>query len=235
MENILEKIIESLRISFFMFWEVLWPLSLGFLLSAIIQALVPKKKVAMLLGGQDFKSIFYATFFGAASSSCSYAAVAIARSLFKKGASFAASMIFEIASTNLVIELGIVLWVLLGLRFALAEILGGFFMIGILVLIFKFTLKPSFIKEAKMNTDMGLIGKMEGHADMDMSLSEGNFFQKLFSLKGLTVISHYYIMDWYSVWSDIVLGFLIAGILLFLYQVHFGKYSFSLIILRPRL
>ncbi len=199
--------------AFYMFWEVFWPLSLGFVLSAIIQALVHPEKVGRLLGKVSIKSVGLATFFGAVSSSCSYAAVALARSLFKKGASLLNAMVFEIASTNLVIELGIVLWILLGWQFVLAEFLGGFIMIAILYLVFKTTLTKSLEKAALEQTRKGLVGKMEGHAQMDMSISGGSFWSRLFSKKGFIATSHYYVMDWVSVLWDIVLGFIIAGAL----------------------
>ncbi|HEY5001667.1 MAG TPA: permease, partial [Ktedonobacteraceae bacterium] len=151
--------------------------------------------------------------FGIASSSCSYAAVALARSIFQKGASFTASMVFELASTNLVIELGIILIVLLGWQFTLAEYLGGILMVIFIALIFRVTLTPRLIQLAKAQAEKGLIGRMEGHAAMDMSVSGNSFFSKLFSRKGLTAVSHYFVMDWASVWVDIVLGLLIAGAL----------------------
>lgn len=207
-------LISALSTSLIMIWEVFWPLALGFLLSAIIQALVSNKALAKVLGSDNLKSYSLATLFGAASSSCSYAAVALARSLFRKGASFGASTIFEIASANLVIELGLALIVLLGWQFMTAEIIGGILMIIILSIIYRFTLKPKLIQSAQTQTAKGVLGQMEGHAGMDMSIRSGkNFFQKLFSQKGFTAISHFYVMDWYSVWKDIALGFLIAGIL----------------------
>ena len=210
----LQAILDALRISGNMFWEVFWPLALGFLLSGIIQALVSRKRIAKLLGTNSIKSNALATGFGAASSSCSYAAVAVARSIFRKGASFASSMIFEIASTNLVIELGIILIILLGWQFAAAEYLGGILMIIFLALIFRFTLTRKLVDSAREQASRGLLGRMEGHAAMDMSIRErGSFRQRLFSRKGFVSVSHFYVTDWYSVWVDIALGFLIAGAL----------------------
>lgn len=123
-----------------MFWEVLWLLILGIGLSAVIQAVVSAKSLTRLLGDSSLKSLTLAALFGAASSSCSYAAVTLAKTLVKKGANFTSAMVFEIASTNLVIELGIILLVLMGWQFMLAEILGGILMIALIVMIFKATL-----------------------------------------------------------------------------------------------
>lgn len=200
--------------SFSMFWEVLWPLILGFALSAVVQAVVSHKTLAKTLGGSSVKYLITATLFGIASSSCSYAAVALARSLFQKGASFISAMVFEIASTNLVIELGIILVVLMGWQFMAAEFVGGIFMVIILALIFRFTLTPHLISLARANAEKGNLGRMEGHAAMDMSIAgKGKFLQRLISPKGFTAVSEYFVMDWASVWVDIVLGFLIAGVL----------------------
>ncbi len=196
-----------------MLWEIFWPLTLGFLLSAVIQALVSHKSMASLMGEDSPKCMTIATLFGAASSSCSYAAVSLARSVFRKGASFTNAMIFEIASTNLVLELLLILLVLLGWQFALAELAGGIIMVLILSIIFKFTLSKNLVDLAKIQAEKGLLGKMEGHANMDMSLTEGSFFSKLFSKQGLTAVSHYFVMDVYSVWMDIALGLVIASIL----------------------
>src|SRR5487761_787248 len=116
---------EALRTAFDMFWEILWPLVLGFTLSGVVQAVVSHRSMAKLLGDDSAKSIAVLTLFGAASSSCSYAAVALARSIFQKGATFTAAMAFELASTNLVLELGIILVVLMGWQFMAAEFAGG--------------------------------------------------------------------------------------------------------------
>jgi uncharacterized membrane protein YraQ (UPF0718 family) len=211
--NIIQSVADALFMAFSMLWEILWPLILGFTLSGVIQAVVSHQAMAKALGDDGPKSLTLATLFGIASSSCSYAAVALARSIFQKGASFTASMVFELASTNLVIELGIILIVLLGWQFTLAEYLGGILMVIFIALIFRVTLTPRLIQLAKAQAEKGLIGRMEGHAAMDMSVSGNSFFSKLFSRKGLTAVSHYFVMDWASVWVDIVLGLLIAGAL----------------------
>jgi hypothetical protein len=133
-------IAEALSFAFGMTWEILWALVLGFALSAIVQAVVSKEAIVRLLPDDSPRTIGIACGLGAASSSCSYAAVALARSLFRKGANFTAAIAFEFASTNLVIELGIILWLLLGWQFTLAEFVGGPIMIAILALLFRLTL-----------------------------------------------------------------------------------------------
>src|SRR5947209_1942539 len=132
-----------------MSWEVLWPLCLGFALSAVVQALVSHRALARALGDDSPRSLTLATLFGIASSSCSYAAVALARSLFVKGASFTAAMAFELASTNLVVELGIILVVLMGWQFAAAEYVGGVLMVVLLALIFRLTLTRAIVERAR--------------------------------------------------------------------------------------
>jgi hypothetical protein len=211
--QLFQNIQQALFLSLSMFWEVLWPLILGFALSGAVQAVVSHQKMAEVLGDDSPKSITFASLFGIASSSCSYAAIALARSIFRKGASFTSAMVFEIASTNLVIELGIILIVLMGWQFMAAEFLGGIIMVILLALILRFTLTKQLIKQARRQAEKGMVGKMEGHAAMDMSLEGGSILSKLLSRKGFTAISHYFIMDWSSVWLDIVIGFLIAGIL----------------------
>jgi len=211
--EIVSAIKDALGMAFAMFWDVLWPLVLGFGLSAIVQVFVSHKTMARLLGDDSPRSITLATLFGVASSSCSYAAVALARSIFRKGASFTSAMVFEIASTNLVIELGIILIVLLGWQFAASEFLGGIVMVILIALIFRLTLTPRLVRLAKEHADRGRLGRMEGHAAMDMSVQGGSFVSRLFSGRGFTGVSHLFVMDWASVWVDITGGFLVAGAL----------------------
>jgi uncharacterized protein len=138
----------------------------------------------------------------------------LARSLFRKGASFTSAMVFELSSTNLVIELGIILIVLLGWQFAAAEYVGGVVMVIIIALIFRLTLTPRLVQRAREHAAQGALGRMEGHAAMDMSVEGGgSFWQRLLSGRGFTSVSHLFVMDWASVWTDIGLGFLIAGAL----------------------
>jgi len=211
--QIVQSLAQALFTAFSMFWEILWPLILGFTLSGIVQAVVSHQAMAKTLGCDGPKCLTFATLFGIASSSCSYAAVALARSIFQKGASFTSSMAFELASTNLVIELGIILIVLMGWQFAAAEFAGGILMVILIGLIFHFTLAPKLVQMAKTQAEKDLVGRMEGHAAMDMSVSGGSLFSRLFSGKGFTAVSNYFVMDWASVWVDIVLGLLIAGAL----------------------
>jgi uncharacterized protein len=210
---VISAVLNALATAFDMFWEVLWPLALGFILSAIVQTLVSRRAVERALGSDSPRSLGLATLFGAASSSCSYAAVAIARSLFRKGASFPAAIVFEFASTNLVFELGLVLLILLGWSFVGAEFAGGLLMIVILALLFRWTLKPGMIEEARRQVEQGRRGRMQGHGEMDMSITDGPFLERLFSGRGLTAISHNFWADVTSVWTDIGLGLLIAGAL----------------------
>src|SRR2546430_4987505 len=174
-----------------MLWEVLWPLALGFILSAIVQTLVSRTAVARTLGSDSPRTLATATLLGAASSSCSYAAVAIARSLFRKGASFPAAIIFEFASTNLVFELGLVLLILLGWSFVGAEFAGGLLMVIILALLFRWTLRPALVAEARRQSEQGRRGRMEGHGEMDMAVPEGPVLRRLFSRPGLTALRPY--------------------------------------------
>src|SRR6266478_2356340 len=155
-------ILQALGFAFAMFWEILWALILGFALSAVVQAVVSKREMARLLPDDSPKSLAIATLVGAASSSCSYAAVALARSIFRKGANFTAAIVFEFASTNLVIELGIIMILLLGWPFALAELVGGLFMIGLLWRLFRFFLRPDWIENARRQAERGIAGRMEG-------------------------------------------------------------------------
>jgi uncharacterized membrane protein YraQ (UPF0718 family) len=161
------------------------------------------------------KTLIVATGLGAASSSCSYAAVALARSLFVKGADFTAAMAFEIASTNLVIELGIIMWLLLGWQFVLGEFVGGPLMIVFLALLFRLFLKRQLVEEARNEAEKGRLGSMEGHAEMDMAVqAEGrSIWQRLRSPAGFTATANYFVMDWAAVARDIFGGLLIAGAL----------------------
>jgi uncharacterized membrane protein YraQ (UPF0718 family) len=208
-----DQVVEALSMGFGMFWEILWALILGFALSAVIQAVISKSEMGRLLPDDSAKSIAKATGLGVASSSCSYAAVAIARSIFRKGGDFTAAMAFQFASTNLVIELGIILVILMGWQFAAAEFVGGPLMIVVLVLLFRAFLKKPVVEGARAQAERGLAGKMEGHADMDMSVTEGSILHRITSDKGFTAISHYFVMDWVSIWKDIFIGLLVAGAL----------------------
>src|SRR5438309_3713893 len=187
---------DALRIAFGMVWEILWALILGFALSGVVQAVSSKGEMRRLLPDDSPRSLARASVLGAASSSCSYAAVAIARSIFRKGANFTAAIAFEFASTNLVIELGIIMAILLGWQFTLAEFVGGPLMIAVLALLFRRFLTARLVDEARVQADRGLAGVMEGHAEMNMSVTEGPLLRRIFSGRGFTAISHYFLMDW---------------------------------------
>jgi uncharacterized membrane protein YraQ (UPF0718 family) len=196
-------VFDALSFAFGMLWQILWALILGFALSAVVQAVVPRAEVRRLLPDDSPRSIARASGLGAASSSCSYAAVALARSLFRKGANFTAAMAFQFASTNLVIELGIVMALLLGWQFTLGEFLGGPLMIVLVALAFRRFLSPRLLDEAREQADRGVRGRMEGHVEMDISRSSDKF----------TAVATYFVMDWTSIWLDILGGLLIAGAL----------------------
>ena len=203
----------ALSMAFAMGWEILWPLILGFALSGAVQAVVSHSEMSRLLPDDRTRSIGTALALGAASSSCSYAAVALARSIFRKGANFTAAMTFELASTNLVLELSIIMLVLLGWQFMLAEAAGAPLMVVLLVLLFRKFLSRRLVEEARQQAERGVTGRMEGHAEMDMSVTEGPLWRRITSTEGLTAVSHYFVMDWASVWPDIAGGLLISGAL----------------------
>jgi uncharacterized membrane protein YraQ (UPF0718 family) len=209
-----EQILRALGMAFAMGWQILWPLILGFTLSGVVQAVVSHQEMARLLPDDRPATIAKALALGAASSSCSYAAVAIARALFRKGADFTAAMAFEMASTNLVVELAIIMLVFLGWQFTLAEFVGAPIMVALLVILFRLLLNRKLLGEAKEQADKGLTGRMEGHAEMDMSVKGGGtLWQRITSDAGFTAISHYFVMDVASVWMDIAGGLLISGAL----------------------
>ncbi len=212
--DVLAELGDALSFAFGMFWEILWALILGFALSGAVQAVVSKGEMRRLLPDASARSLCLATGLGAASSSCSYAAVALARSLFRKGANFTASIAFEFASTNLVIELGIIMALLLGWQFTLGEFVGGPMMIVLMALVFRIFLSRRLVEEAREQAERGVVGKMEGHAEMDMSVHEkGSLWRRLTSPRGYTATANYFVMDWAAIWIDIVGGLLIAGAL----------------------
>jgi len=208
----LDALGHALALAGSMTWEITWSLIGGFTLSAVIQAVVRRETVVRLLGDDRPKTIALATGLGAASSSCSYAAVALARALFRRGATFTAAMAFEIASTNLVIELGIILALLIGWQFTLAEFIGGPIMIVLMAVAFRLFVRQRLIDAARQQADKGVPGSMEGHAAMDMSIkAEGSFWRRLLSAEGYTSVSHIFVMEWAAVIRDVVAGLLIAG------------------------
>jgi uncharacterized membrane protein YraQ (UPF0718 family) len=204
----------ALSFAFGMTWEILWALILGFALSAAVQAVVSKRELRRLLPDSSPRTLLVASGLGAASSSCSYASVALARSLFRKGADFTAAIAFEIASTNLVVELGIVIALLLGWQFVLGEFVGGPLMIVFIAVLFRLFLTPKLVEGARREAERGRLGSMEGHAAMDMSVKqEGSLWARLRSPAGFTSTADYFVMDWAAVGRDIAAGLLIAGAL----------------------
>ena len=211
---VLDAIGHALAVAGSMTWQITWSLLLGFTLSAIIQAVVRREAVTRRLGNDRPSTLALATGLGAASSSCSYAAVALARSLFRQGASFTSATVFEIASTNLVIELGIILALLISWQFTLAEYVGGLIMIVLLAVAFRLFVGDRLVAEARRQAEVGRAGSMEGHAAMDMSIpadQPGGFWRRLLSRNGYTAVSHIFVMEWAAVIRDVVGGLLIAG------------------------
>jgi uncharacterized membrane protein YraQ (UPF0718 family) len=220
-------IVHALSITGSMTWEITWALILGFGLSAVIQAVVRKSTIVRLLGDDRPRTLALAAGFGAASSSCSYAAVALARSLFRKGASFTAAMAFEIASTNLVIELGVILALLMGWQFTLAEFVGGPVMIVLLAVLFRLLLRARLLQAARAQADRGIAGSMEGHAAMDMSVQRpGSFTSRLFSRDGYTAVAQVFVMEWAAIIRDLIIGLLVAGAIAAWVPDHFWRIFF---------
>lgn len=224
--DIADALGHALWMAFAMLWEILWPLILGFGLSAVVQAVVSKSEMTKLLPDDSPKSLAIACALGAASSSCSYAAVALARSIFRKGANFTAAMAFQLASTNLVAELTIIIIVLMGWQFAAAEFFGGLLMVMLMALLFRMVLPHKLVAEARAQAERGLKGTMEGHAEMDMSVTEGSLWERIRSKDGFTATSHYFVMDLAAVWKDIAGGLLIAGALAAWVPADFWKEFF---------
>ncbi len=211
-QDVTHAVGHALALAGSMTWEILWALILGFTLSAVVQAVVRRSTVVALLGDNRPKTLVVAAGLGAASSSCSYAAVALARSLFRKGADFTAAMAFEIGSTNLVVELGIVLALLMGWQFTAAEFVGGPLMILAIAVLFRLFVRARLIDAARRQADQGLAGSMEGHAAMDMSVrGDGSFLRRLLSRDGFTSVSHVFVMEWAAILRDLIVGLLIAG------------------------
>src|SRR5213596_546405 len=157
--NVPHELWRAVSFAFGMTWEVLWALVLGFALSALVQAVVSKRELQRLLPDDSPRTLLVASGLGAASSSCSYASVALARALFRKGADFTAAMAFEMASTNLVVELGIIMLVFLGWQLTLAEFIGAPIMVVLLVVLFRLFLNRNLLEQAKEQADKGLTGR----------------------------------------------------------------------------
>jgi uncharacterized membrane protein YraQ (UPF0718 family)/YHS domain-containing protein len=189
-----------------MAWEVWWALVLGFAISAIVQAWVPRQRIEGLMSGSGVRSIGWSTGLGAASSSCSYAAIAIAKSLFQKGASAASALAFQFASTNLVWELGLVLWVLIGWQFTLAEFVGGIVMIVLMTLLLRLFVSPRLEARAREHA----IEADAGHQHHAVG-TQLPWRRRLTSMEAWSDVAHNFRGDWQMLWKEITLGFLLAG------------------------
>jgi uncharacterized protein len=206
MSSVLEVIWHGLRDAFLMGWEVWWALVFGFFISAVVQSWVPRERIENALAGGGARPIAVATGLGAASSSCSYAAVAIAKSLFQKGASAASALAFQFASTNLVWELGLVLWVLLGWQFTLAEYLGGIVMIVLMALGLRLFVSRRLEEQAREHAAQADAGHQHHSAGEQMS-----WRQRLTSASAWSDVAHNFRGDWQMLWKEITIGFLLAG------------------------
>ena len=207
----------GLRDAFLMAWEVWWALVFGFLISAVVQAWVPRERIERALSGRGVRPVARATALGAASSSCSYAAVAIAKSLFQKGASAASALAFQFASTNLVWELGLVLWVLIGWQFTLAEYLGGLVMIVLMAVLLRLFVSPALEDRARHRA-RGVAAGHEHHAAGERL----SWRERLSSASGWSDVAHNFRADWQMLWKEVGIGFLLAG---FVAQVPNGVWS----------
>jgi uncharacterized membrane protein YraQ (UPF0718 family) len=196
----------GLRDAFLMAWAVWWALVLGFAISAIVQAWVPRARIERLMSGSGARSIGWATGLGAASSSCSYAAIAIAKSLFQKGASAASALAFQFASTNLVWELGLVLWVLIGWQFTLAEYIGGIVMIVLMTVLLRLFVSRTLEQRAREHAIEADSGHQHHAAGEQMS-----WRQRLTSARGWSDVAYNFRGDWQMLYKEIALGFLLAG------------------------
>jgi uncharacterized protein len=220
--SVLDVIWHGLRDSFLMAWAVWWALVLGFAISAIVQAWVPRERIEGLMSGSGVRSIGWATGLGAASSSCSYAAIAIAKSLFQKGASAASALAFQFASTNLVWELGLVLWVLIGWQFTLAEYLGGLVMIVLMTVLLRLFVSRQLEDQARDHAREADTGHQHHMAGEQLSWRE-----RLTSVRGWSDVAHNFRGDWQMLWKEITIGFLLAGFI-----AQFGNGFFEHLFIR---
>ncbi len=209
MADVLSTIAEGFKQSFLMAYEVWWALVLGFAISGIVQAWVPRERIQATLSGGGPRPIAWATGLGAASSSCSYAAIAIAKSLFQKGASAASALAFQFASTNLVWELGLVLWVLLGWQFTLAEYVGGLIMIVLMAAALRLFVSPRLEEQARAHAQEADAGHQHDHGQAPEE--QPGWRQRLLSSSSWTGVAANFRGDWQMLWKEISIGFLLAG------------------------
>ncbi len=206
MADVLDVFWHGIRDSLLMAWEVWWALVLGFAISAIVQAWIPRERVENSLGGSGAGSVTRATLLGAASSSCSYAAVAIAKSLFEKAASAASALAFQFASTNLVWELGLVLWVLIGWQFTLAEYLGGIVMIVLMTVLLRLFVSRELEQQARTHARASDTGHQHRAAGGELG-----WRARLRSISAWSDVAHNFRGDWHMLWKEITAGFVLAG------------------------
>jgi uncharacterized protein len=206
MTDVLEVLWHGLKDSFLMAWQVWWALVLGFAISAVVQAWVPRERIERALSDTGAGAVARATGLGAASSSCSYAAVAIAKSLFQKGASAASALAFQFASTNLVWELGLVLWVLLGWQFTLAEYLGGIVMIVLMTLMLRGFVSRRLELQARAHAQAADTGHIHHTAVVELPLRA-----RITSREAWTDVAQNFRGDWHMLWKEITAGFVLAG------------------------
>ncbi len=202
------KVGEALLVAAGMFWQVGWSLVLGFAISGAVQTLVSNARMRELLGRDRPRDIAIATAFGAASSSCSYASAAASKSIFKKGAALIPSLAFLFSSTNLVIELGIVLWLLMGWQFTAAEWLGGMLLVVVMSLLVKLTYPTQLVEEARRHVE-----EATNDCDHAMSVDGATWWDKVRNPRFPIVMAQHFAMDWGMLWKDLIGGFLIAGFL----------------------
>jgi len=211
MSDVLAKIGDGLWNAVLMAYEVWWALVLGFAISAIVQAWVPRERIERSLSGSGPGALLRATGFGAASSSCSYAAIAIARSLFAKGASVATALAFQFASTNLVWELGLVLWVLIGWQFTLAEFVGGLILIALMAAFLRLFVSPALEQQARRHAGEAASGHAHEHGHAAGGTGGASWRRRLRSVDAWTEVAGYFRSDWKMLWKEITVGFLLAG------------------------
>ena len=212
---VVQEILSGISGGWWMFFETFWALVLGFALSGIVQAFVSRKRMRQSLGDDSAATLIKATFFGIVSSSCSYAASALAKSLFSKGANFTASMVFMFASTNLVIDMGIVLWILMGWQFALAELIGGIVMIVLLRVFIPLFISSKLIENARKSMD-------SGHEEMATSTTKLSFFNR----QKWSEAAGYTIGDFTMLRVELIVGYLIAGFAMTLVPMRFWEALF---------
>jgi YHS domain-containing protein/uncharacterized membrane protein YraQ (UPF0718 family) len=206
-------ILDSLRMAFFMFWDTLWPLIFGFGLSGVVQVFVSRSQMQRVMGDHRPRTLAFASILGAASSSCSYAASAMAKSLFHKGADFTTAMVFMLASTNLVIELGLVLWILIGWQFALSEYVGGIIMIGLFAVVARFFFQPLVVEQARRHlAERSLAAPVDDSAS-DPSIAQPPLARRLRSSAAWADAASYTMADLVMLRKEMIIGYLVAGFL----------------------